>query len=171
MNKKEFINELKLKLDRLTDEEKNVEAEKIDNYIENGKAKQINEEDIIKSLGTIDDLVETIYLKRGIKKDKLTIKDNVFLILKNIKKVFSSKDKNNILKTLGKLTYTILVAIFAKVPFIFVRTVILEYMNSTSIKYEIQNMIAGLFEVVYYFVALVIIYKYLKKYFNNDINI
>ena len=171
MNKKEFINELKLKLDRLTEEEKNIEVEKIDNYIENGKAKQINEEDIIKSLGTIDDLVETIYLKRGIKKEKLTIKDKVLLIFKNIKKSFLSKDKNKILKTAGNLIYTLLVAIFAKVPFIFFRTIMLEYMNSASIKYEIQNVIAGFFEVVYYFVALVIIYKYLKKYFINDVNI
>jgi len=95
MNKETFLNEVESKLNILSPEDKQVEINKLAEYIENGIAKNISEEEIIKSLGSIDDLVKTIYIQRGIKEEnkKSSLKDNIVAIGSGIKYNLLSKDK------------------------------------------------------------------------------
>jgi len=96
---------------------------------------------------------------------KVTIKDNIKNIYSGIKESFSSKDKNIIIKSVGSIAYTLIFAIIIKIPFLFVKTILLDFLNTSNISYDVQNIIAISFETIYILVAFVIIYKNLKKYF------
>ncbi len=101
------------------------------------------------------------------KDEKISLKENIEIIFKNIKGVFRSKDKKEITKVVGKMLYTLFVAILIKVPFIFAKTIFLDFLNNNDISYNIQNILSGFIEFIYIIVAILIIYKYLKKYFIN----
>lgn len=167
MNKEYFLNEVEKKLNKLSLEDKQTEINKLDEYIESGKTKNISEEEIIKSLGSIDDLVKTIYVQREIKdeKKKIPFKEEIINIWRGIKGNFQSKDKKIILNTIGSIVTIIIVAIIIKVPFIFIRTLLLDFLNGANIAINIQNIIATLFEILYVVIAIIYIYKRLKKCF------
>lgn len=96
------------------------------------------------------------------------MKEKLLKVVKNLKSIFKSKDKKLIIKSIGDILLTIFIAIIIKMPFIFVKTIILDTMNSSDVSYSLQNGIAFGFEVIYFLVALIVIYKYFVKYFGND---
>ena len=169
MNKESFLKELDNKLNRLSIEVKQEELNKYDKYIENSKLKGVSEEDIFKSLGSVDDLVETIYIQRGIKSNnkKNSFKNEILAILKGIKNNFLSKDKSIILNTIGKIVTIIIVAIIIKIPIIFLKTLLLDSLNSMNVGVNIQNIISGLFEVLYVVIFVMYIYKRLSNCFGS----
>ena len=167
MNKQTFLNEVENKLSILSPEDKKIEINKLVEYIENGIAKNISEEEIIKSLGSIDDLVKTIYVQRGIKEEnkKSSLKDNIVAIGSGIKYNFLSKDKKIISNTIGNIITIIIVAIILKVPFIFLKTLLLDFLNGASVSMTNQNIISYFFEIGYFAVAITYIYRRFKKCF------
>lgn len=96
------------------------------------------------------------------------MKEKLLKVVKNLKSIFKSKDKKLIIKSIGDILLTIFIAIIIKMPFIFVKTIILDTMNSSDVSYSLQNGISFGFEVIYFLVALIVIYKYFTKYFGND---
>jgi len=163
MNKEEFLKQLEIKLLNLSSDKKKAELNIIKQYIDDSINKGISEIDVIKSLGDIDELVKSINIKYKMVGNSFV--DILKAILFNLKNVFTSKDKNLIIKSLGVILYTLAVAIFIKIPFIFVKTLLLDTLNTASVSYSLQNLISYCFEFAYLFVAICIIYRNLKKNF------
>jgi len=166
MDKKIFINEFEKRLDRLNEVDKNLEINKLSEYIENGIAKGISEADIINSLGSVDDIVKTIYIQKGIKINKnMSFKESALAIWEGLKEKFLSKDKKIIIGCVRDILIVLIVAIILKIPFIFIRTMFLDGLNSINISYVLQNFIEFIFEISYIWISLLYIYKRLKKIF------
>ncbi|MBQ6687281.1 MAG: hypothetical protein IJN03_02020 [Bacilli bacterium] len=106
-------------------------------------------------------------MKNNASSKKKPVISNIIMIYKNLKEIFCSKDKEKIGTALGKILYTLFLTIMIKIPFIFFKTILLDSLNINNISYIIQNIISACFEISYFFVAIVVIYKYLKKYFAN----
>lgn len=96
------------------------------------------------------------------------MKEKLLKVINNLKMIFKSNDKKLIIKSIGDILLTIFIAIIIKMPFIFIKTVILDMLNTNSVSYGIQNGLSIVFEFAYLIVAAMVIYKYLLKYFGND---
>lgn len=106
-------------------------------------------------------------MKKNKREEKKTIKDTILIIYKNLKEIFSSKDKEHIGTAIGKIIYILFIAIIVKIPFIFLKTIVLDSLNNNKISYLIQDLISGGIEVVYIFIAICVMYNYLGKYFGD----
>lgn len=95
--------------------------------------------------------------------------------VKEIKNIWSkiktniiSKDKKLILNTLGNILSIIFVAIIMKIPIIFLKTILLDSLNTNGISIGVQNIISIIIELIYILVALIYVYKRLKKTFGEN---
>lgn len=86
-------------------------------------------------------------------------------IVTNIKNIFLSKDKDRIIKTIGDIISILFVAIIIKIPMIFLKTIVLDFLNNVENTYNVQNVLSFLFEFGYIFIAFIYIYQRLKKCF------
>lgn len=100
---------------------------------------------------------------------KNSVINNLKTIFNKIKEEFVSKDKNRIIKCLSNILAIIVVAIIIKIPFIFINTMLLDFFNSMGLSIGIQNILGFVVELTYVIVALIYIYKRLKKLY-IDIN-
>lgn len=96
------------------------------------------------------------------------LEKNIKTIFGNLKKTFNSKDKKVIVTCIGNILFTLFIVIILKMPIVFVKTLILDFLNSINITYSIQNVISVVFELSYVLLAAIVIYKYFKKYFGNN---
>ncbi len=172
--KDKLISNLRNSLDILTSEAKEEEIQKIEGQINQKLESGTSEEDAVKSLGGVDEIVKEIYLSRGIDASKITKKKGFFYgkleeLFESIHNVVDTMSKNTFqenIKIILDLLVLIVIICAIKIPFLFIENIgdsLLEALENNTI-----NMIWGLvIDLAYIIVTIMVFMNIFTKWFHN----
>lgn len=170
MKRAEFLKELRKRLSFLNKEE--LEKEVLYYINEIDKSKKTDEE-VIKSFGSINDIVKKVCLSHGIEYKSVSRKGfmnwfkQFYDGIQDFASIFKNSDGKKKLKLLGDLLFLIIITCVLKIPFIFVRNLgdnMIETFFSSNLTFL---ALWGLFvEILYVIIALSFFIKTLNKWVN-----
>lgn len=174
MNKKEFEKMLGSHLDILLKEEQEKEVRHYLEEIENQERQGLSEEDAIKSLGKLDDIVQRIYTERGIDFSKVYKKhgfiynhlEQLAQVIHRLVDVMSKNDFKSNLKIVVDILVLFVFVALLKIPFIVVQNLgdtLLGYFSVPALG-DIWSLVV---DCIYIFVAIIVFIDIFKKYFKN----
>lgn len=165
MKKEEFLLRVRSRLDYLLDEEIEKEISLLSN--------KINDDNDVKSLGSVDDVCKNIYASRGINYTKLhgdnaisRSFEELFLIVHNlVEQMGKNSFKSNVKIIIDLLILFVFIAL-VKVPFIAIRDLgdsLFNYFNITML----SNVWGIILELLYVVVAIILFINIFNRYFKN----
>ena len=174
MNKEEFLKKLRKKLDVLEDKEIEDIISEYEGYIEEKVSRGLTEEEAVKELGDINEIVndllaaykvkqkETNYIKKFINK----ISQGLDYILNEL----SNKSGKDILKFVIEIGLIVLIICIFKIPFLIVKD--LGWHIFSSLSSPISDVFYGIWsfiiELSYFILAIILFIKIIeKRYFKN----
>jgi len=168
MKRKEFLKLLRQRLTFLSKEELEKEVLYYINEIDKSKK---SDEEVIKSFGSIDNIVKDVCKKRGLDYKKVS-KNNGFKFFQNyynelidLSDIFKNGDRNKRIKLLLDLLLLLVVTCVLKIPFIFVRnlgdSLFGIVFNGNIMVLAIWGLVI---EILYVILALSFFMKTLKKW-------
>lgn len=174
MSKEEFINKLRKKLDILEKKEIDDIVEEYEGYIEEKKASGMSEEEAVKALGNIDEIVKDLLSAYKIKEDYNETKGiniiNTFVdaILNGIDAIilaFKNKSSKEIARIIVKTILLIFVLSLGKIPFEFLINI--GYETFTSFNYNIGIVLYKiwrlLLDLIYFCLVIIIFFRVMKE--------
>lgn len=169
MNRNQFLKSLRKHLSFLEKEELEREVLQYINKIDGSKEK---DEEVIKSFGSLEDIVKEVAKKHGLNYKTIKVKNSWFKRFYSELIDLSTILKNSNGKKRGKILLDILVLIVVtcvlKIPFIFVRDLGDRFTeNLFSSNMTILAIWGLLIELVYIIVALSFFIKTFEKWFQN----
>ncbi len=174
MNQEEFIKKLKDKLEILTPEALEEEIKIYELEIERQKEQNIKEEDIIKSFGTIENIVKKILKKHGINPEKVMKKESLlykkfeelFEVIHRVVDVMSKNDFKENVKIFFDLLILIIFISLIKIPFILIQNLGDSLLSYIDIPYSMD--IWGLIvDLIYIVISVIIFANIFTKWFKN----
>ena len=174
MNKEEFLNKLRKKLDILEDKEIEDIISEYEGYIEEKVSRGLTEEEAVKELGDLNETVNDLLAAYKVKqKDTNYIKKFINKISQGLDYILnelSNKSGKDILKFVIEIALIILIICIFKIPFLIVKD--LGWNIFTSLSSPISNIFYGIWsfiiELSYFIMAIVLFIKIIeKRYFKN----
>ena len=174
MNKEEFLNKLRKKLDILEDKEIEDIISEYEGYIEEKVSRGLTEEEAVKELGDLNEIVNDLLAAYKVKqKDTNYIKKFINKISQGLDYILnelSNKSGKDILKFVIEIALIILIICIFKIPFLIVKD--LGWNIFTSLSSPISNIFYGIWsfiiELSYFIMAIVLFIKIIeKRYFKN----
>ena len=174
MNKEEFLKKLTKKLDILEDKEIEDIKSEYEGYIEEKVNKGLTEEEAVKELGNLNEIVNDLLAAYKVKqKDTNYIKkfiDKISQGLDYILNELSNKSSKDILKFVIEIGLIILIICIFKIPFLIVKD--LGWHIFSSLSSPISDIFYGIWsfiiELSYFILAIVLFIKIIdKRYFKN----
>ena len=174
MNKEEFLNKLRKKLDILEDKEIEDIISEYEGYIEEKVSRGLTEEEAVKELGDFNEIVNDLLAKKKKKqKDTNYIKKFINKISQGLDYILnelSNKSGKDILKFVIEIALIILIICIFKIPFLIVKD--LGWNIFTSLSSPISDIFYGIWsfiiELSYFIMAIVLFIKIIeKRYFKN----
>ena len=174
MNQEEFIKKLKDKLEILTPEALEEEIKIYELEIERQKEQNIKEEDIIKSFGTIENIVKKILKKHGINPEKVMKKESLlykkfeelFEVIHRVVDVMSKNDFKENVNIFFDLLIIIIFISLIKIPFILIQNLGDSLLSYIDIPYSMD--IWGLIvDLIYIVISVIIFANIFTKWFKN----
>lgn len=174
LNQEEFIKKLKDKLEILTPEALEEEIKIYELEIERQKEQNIKEEDIIKSFGTIENIVKKILKKHGINPEKVMKKESLlykkfeelFEVIHRVVDVMSKNDFKENVKIFFDLLILIIFISLIKIPFILIQNLGDSLLSYIDIPYSMD--IWGLIvDLIYIVISVIIFANIFTKWFKN----
>lgn len=163
MNKEDFLKELEKELSFLEKEKVIKEINVYDNKFKKSKK---SDEEVIKSLGEIDDIVKNIKIKYE-KKSSSWVKSCIDT-LQDLIIIFKKSDNKKRGKLIVDILFLLVITCVLKVPFIFIRNL---GDNLLGIVFDSNIKILGIWGIIielgYLFVALSFFMKTLQKWLAN----
>ena len=174
MNQEEFIKKLKDKLEILTPEALEEEIKIYELEIERQKEQNIKEEDIIKSFGTIENIVKKILKKHGINPEKVMKKESLlykkfeelFEVIHRVVDVMSKNDFKENVKIFFDLLILIIFISLIKIPFILIQNLGDSLLSYIDIPY-ISDIWGLIVDLIYIVIAVIIFINIFTKWFKN----
>ncbi len=172
--KEKLISNLRNSLTILTSEAKEEEIRKIENQINQKLEGGTSEEEAIKSLGEVDEIVKEIYFSHGIDASKITKRKGFFYgkleeLFESIHNVVDAMSKNTFqenVKIIVDLLVLIVIICAIKIPFLLIENIgdgILEVLGNNTV-----NSIWGLaIDFAYIIVAIMVFMNIFTKWFHN----
>ena len=174
MNKEEFLNKLRKKLDILEDKEIEDIISEYEGYIEEKVSRGLTEEEAVKELGDLNEIVNDLLAAYKVKqKDTNYIKKFINKISQGLDYILnelSNKSGKDILKFVIEIALIMLIICIFKIPFLIVKD--LGWNIFTSLSSPISNIFYGIWsfiiELSYFIMAIVLFIKIIeKRYFKN----
>ena len=174
MNKEEFLNKLRKKLDILEDKEIEDIISEYEGYIEEKVSRGLTEEEAVKELGDFNEIVNDLLAAYKVKqKDTNYIKKFINKISQGLDYILnelSNKSGKDILKFVIEIALIILIICIFKIPFLIVKD--LGWNIFTSLSSPISDIFYGIWsfiiELSYFIMAIVLFIKIIeKRYFKN----
>ena len=174
MNKEEFLNKLRKKLDILEDKEIEDIISEYEGYIEEKVSRGLTEEEAVKELDDLNEIVNDLLAAYKIKqKDTNYIKKFINKISQGLDYILnelSNKSGKDILKFVIEIALIILIICIFKIPFLIVKD--LGWNIFTSLSSPISDIFYGIWsfiiELSYFIIAIVLFIKIIeKRYFKN----
>ncbi len=174
MNQEEFIKKLKDKLEILTPEALEEEIKIYELEIERQKDQNIKEEAIIKSFGTIENIVKKILNKHGINPEKVMKKESLlykkfeelFEVIHRVVDVMSKNELKENIKIVFDLLILIIFISLIKIPFILIQNLGDSLLSYIDIPYSMD--IWGLIvDLIYIVISVIIFANIFTKWFKN----
>ena len=174
MNKEEFLNKLRKKLDILEDKEIEDIISEYEGYIEEKVSRGLTEEEAVKELGDLNEIVNDLLAAYKVKqKDTNYIKKFINKISQGLDYILnelSNKSGKDILKFVIEIALIILIICIFKIPFLIVKD--LGWNIFTSLSSPISNIFYGIWsfiiELSYFIMAIVLFIKIIeKRYLKN----
>ena len=174
MNKEEFLNKLRKKLDILEDKEIEDIISEYEGYIEEKVSRGLTEEEAVKELGDFNEIVNDLLAAYKVKqKDTNYIKKFINKISQGLDYILnelSNKSGKDILKFVIEIALIILIICIFKIPFLIVKD--LGWNIFTSLSSPISNIFYGIWsfiiELSYFIMAIVLFIKIIeKRYLKN----
>ena len=172
--KEKLISNLRNSLTILTNEAREEEIQKIESKISQKLDNGASEEEAVKSLGEVDEILKEIYFSRGIDASKITKKKGFFYgkfeeLFESIHNVVDAMSKNTFqenVKIIFDLLVLIVIICAIKIPFLLIENIgdgILEVLENNTV-----NSIWGLaIDLVYIIVAIMVFMNIFTKWFHN----
>ena len=172
--KEKLISNLKNSLTILTNEAREEEIQKIESNISQKLENGMSEEEAVKSLGGLDEILRDIYLSRGIDSSKIMKKKGFFYgkleeLFESIHNVVDAMSKNSFqenLKIIADLLVLIVIICAIKIPFLLIENIgdgIFEVLGNSTV-----NSIWGLvIDLIYIVVAIMVFMNIFTKWFHN----
>ena len=174
LNQEEFIKKLKDKLEILTPEALEEEIKIYELEIERQKDQNIKEEAIIKSFGTIENIVKKILNKHGINPEKVMKKESLlykkfeelFEVIHRVVDVMSKNELKENIKIVFDLLILIIFISLIKIPFILIQNLGDSLLSYIDIPYSMD--IWGLIvDLIYIVISVIIFANIFTKWFKN----
>ena len=171
--KEKLISNLKNSLTILTNEAREEEIQKIESNISQKLENGMSEEEAVKSLGGLDEILRDIYLSRGIDSSKIMKKgffygklEELFESIHNVVDAMSKNSFQENLKIIADLLVLIVIICAIKIPFLLIENIgdgIFEVLGNSTV-----NSIWGLvIDLVYIVVAIMVFMNIFTKWFHN----
>ena len=174
MNKQEFLNKLRKKLDVLEESEIDDIISEYEGYIEEKVSRGLTEEEAVKELGDLNEIVSDLLAAYKIKqKDNNYLNkfmNKVSLGFDNLLNELSNKSGKDILKFVIEICLIIFLILIFKIPFLLIKDLGWNIFSSlaspiSNIFYSIWSFII---ELSYFILAIVLFVKIIqKRYFKN----
>lgn len=175
MTKEEFLKKLSENLDIFLVEEREKEIDIFRKKIEEMQVKkQLTEEEIIKSFGTIESIRKEILKKHGINYKKVSSKQNLLyqkfeelftVIHKLVDKMGKYSWQENSLIIINVLVLILLIS-FIKIPFILIRTIGDSLLTNFASPFVLEIWSLGV-ELCYIVIAVMVFVNVFTKMFEN----
>lgn len=174
MKKEEFLNKLRKKLNVLEDKEIEDIISEYEGYIEEKVSRGLTEEEAVKELGDINEIVNDLLAAYKVKqKDTNYIKKFINKISQGLDYILnelSNKSGKDILKFVIEIVLIVLIICIFKMPFLIVKD--LGWNIFSSLSSPISDIFYGIWsfiiELSYFILAIILFIKIIeKRYFKN----
>lgn len=174
MNREEFVKQLRDGLEIFTDDEKEKCVKHYTDLLDDAKSKNMSEEDCIKTFGTMDSIINKIYLEHGINPKKINHEKGFFYqkfeeLFEAIHRVVDEMAKNSAREN-AKIIFDILFLIaficIMKIPFIAVRSLVENLLTNLG-NPIFDNIWVFIIEVLYIIFAIMAFMNIFTKWFKN----
>ena len=174
LNQEEFYKKVEEKLDVLDKEVLESEINIYREVIKNQKQQGVNEEDIIKAFGSIEEIQRKILKKHGINPDKVLKQKNFFAekfeelfeVIHRVVEVMSKNALKENVKIILDLLILIVLICLIKIPFILVRNLgdsLIAYLEMPVV----SDIWAIIIDLIYIIVAVIVFMNIFTKWFKN----
>ena len=169
MKKQEFLNKLRKKLDILEDKEIDDIISEYEGYIEKKVARGLTEEEAVKELGDINEIVNDLLAAYKVKQKNSNSLNHwinkISIGLDHFLNELSSKSGKDIIKFVIEILLIIFLILILKIPFLLIKD--LGWHIFSSLASPIANIFYGIWsfiiELSYFILAIVLFIKIIQK--------